>query len=160
MATNDEFMERVTAEIRTLDARGRELAVKEAEIRLELAEIRTRLADLSRLAAVYSDFMGLTKAVELDIAGLFPEEEPTPPKSLNGAEGTVADLSASIISAHGGRMKVADLVAELTRMGKMPGGKYDYGSVFGALKRNPKRFVKVGPGEFANAPASGPGQPS
>jgi O-antigen/teichoic acid export membrane protein len=85
-------------------------------------------------------------------------------------EGTIADVAYSILSQHGGRMSVGNLVTELRRMGKLKsdGGasrRADYRTVYQALQRAPDRFIKQpGRGGFSLAagttPAPDEGSPS
>ncbi|HEV8699149.1 MAG TPA: hypothetical protein VGQ89_15740, partial [Candidatus Limnocylindrales bacterium] len=43
---------------------------------------------------------------------------------------------------------VRAVMDELVRRGKLKGVRSDYGTVFGTLSRNPRRFEQVGKGEF------------
>lgn len=143
----DPFIERASSEILTLERRDATLADSEDQIRRERAEIKTRLLDLARLVAVYRDFMGLSAKAGLKPSPMFPEMASS---SANGstATRTMADIAEDFMREHGGRAKMTDLLAEMRRVGRLHGKDNDYGSLFGTLKRNEKRFRKAGPGEF------------
>jgi hypothetical protein len=165
----DDFILRVKRELRSLARREEDLAKRHEAMVRERASIRTRTSELTRLLGVYQEVMGVVPAEEtaLNEPAEHPEVVLESPEQIKAgsaplahaaesANGTTADISAQIMAAHGGRIKIRTLLDELVRMGKLKGNDGDYGSVFGALKRNPHRFVKVGPGEFALvAPSAG-----
>ena len=63
---------------------------------------------------------------------------------------TVGSIAHELIRAHGGPMKVADIVKSLQGMGKFKtvDPRSNYGTVFGTLNDDHERFAKTGEGEF------------
>jgi len=162
MATTDRFLTLANRELRNLQRREEDLAKRFEQMQRDRAAIRTRIAELTKTVTVYQEFIGASTDDEsfndehiADTRPETPHVEPslivnTPPAHVNGeASMTTADIAAAYMAEHGGQAKIRDLLDELIRVGKLAGKEGDYGSVFGALKRNPKRFVKVAAGEFA-----------
>lgn len=156
----DNFTQRVQKELRALARKEDELAKRIEAAQRERATIRSRVTELTKSFAVYQEMMRDMGSVDGEAiespgqttANLAPIPS-TVPQRTNGTQttalGTTAELAAAFMKAHGGRARIKDLLAELVRVGKLAGNEGDYGSVFGALKRNSDKFVKVGPGEFA-----------
>lgn len=99
----------------------------------------------------------LTAAIEIleELQGPRPQNGSIPPHvpkvvARKPRTGTVASMAHEIIRAHGGPMKIADVVASLRAMGKFqnPDARSNYGTVFGTLNDDKGRFVKVGEGLF------------
>jgi len=138
-------------EIKTLEARDTELASTEEEIRRERAEVRSRVNELNRALSIYRSVMGLPNASKPPAASeLFPQASMS---FTVGAQATrtIADIAEDYMAEHGGRAKVTDIVRELVRLKRLKGKHGDYGTVYGTLKRNERRFIWVGEGEFAVA---------
>jgi hypothetical protein len=150
----DEFITRIASELRTLEARDAALAATEENIRRERAEIRGRVGDLARVVTVYREFMGLVNKTVAPVS-MWPEMAGS---GSNGTKPTrtIADIAEAYLADHGGRAKVSDIVAELVRLKRLTGKHSDYGTVFGTLSRNPRRFMKVATGEFAVMNPSAP----
>jgi len=143
MDKSDDFLTRIEDDLQALTVRDDDLAGQEEAIRQERGGLRLRIADLSRLRDGYREYMGMHAITQVESAPM-----DTPP-----ARGTIADMAYALIQQRGGRMRVADILVELTQLGKLKGSHGEYGTVFRTLARSP-RFVKLGPGEFGLAPLS------
>jgi hypothetical protein len=139
MTNSDEFMARLDQDLRDLATSETRLAAEEESIRARRNELRVRIADLTRLRDVYREYMGMQPVSQSD-RGLFDTTEM--PRT-----GTIADMAYVALKQHGGPMRVKDVQAELTRVGKLRGAQGDYGTLFGSLARDP-RFKKAGRGLF------------
>ena len=142
----DEFLQRADAELSELINVDLALAAQEDGVRRKRAELGERIERIRASVRTYHELMGI-------------EQQAVPSSELFGGEipqGTIADMAAKLIETRGGPMKVADIVTELEKLGKLkPGGGGDsgrgnYGTVFGTLDRS-RRFVKTGAGEFGIA---------
>jgi hypothetical protein len=119
----DAFLAKIDAEMRDLSKEDRQLETQEDEVRRRRNELKSRLTDLSRARDVYAEMMGLKAR---PTRGLFDSgASEVAPEIQVPVRGTVADLSYEIMAARGGRMRVRDVLDELTRIGKLKGGHGD-----------------------------------
>lgn len=68
---------------------------------------------------------------------------------------TVPDACEIVLREHGGPMKVADIVSQITSRGLRIASVTPWRTVNTALLRNRKRFVKFAPGTYTLAPRAG-----
>jgi len=141
METPNEFMARAAQDLADWVAENQKLAVDEESIRLRRVELRARITKLLRLREGYEQYMGIHLSPMLDDALLVPGE------IAYGPMGTIANMAYRAIVQHGGQMRIKDVVAELTRLGRVGGSHNDYATVYRALSRD-SRVERVAPGEF------------
>jgi hypothetical protein len=154
MPTKDEFTTRAERELKRLAIHEAELEREAEALRLRRVDVQQRILRLNISLAMYRDVMNQQATPEQTERER--ERAPLPPELRPKA--TIADMAASIMSAHGGTMRVRDVLTELTQAGKLRGSHGDYGTVYGTLQRDP-RFEWAAKGEFRLASANEPWQP-
>lgn len=156
MTTTDSIiLTRLNKELRTLEKREADLSARIEDMQHERTSIRARVSELTKARTLYQEFgadspdddgpHATVKTPALAQAPLQSHASANTKASLP----TTADLAERVMVSQGGRAKIRDILDEAVRIGKLAGKDGDYGSVFGTLKGNPRRFVKVGPGQFA-----------
>lgn len=157
----DDFIVQVERKLTELRRDDTQLAAQEEGVRRKRNDLRGQMAELQASLRVYRDFMGVPA-------------EPSPATSIGLFDdvpmGTIADMASGVIRKRGEPMKVADITRALESLGKLKpedeGGRGNYGSVYGTLKRD-RRFRLLEAGKFGladmestNGVASEPQPPS
>ncbi len=116
-------------------SRRQELLTKNSELRAEIDRNTAEIAQLDSALAVMRRFApaGLP-GLDEDIEALYGDLESM----------TVPNAAATILFKRGEPLTTREIVDVLIRAGKMPDTNVSMISLLGALKRNPRRFRKVG----------------
>jgi hypothetical protein len=138
----DDFITQVQRRVAEIGREDAQLAAQEDGVRRKRADLREQMGELQASLRVYREFMGVPADPQPPVGvGLF-DDVPM---------GTIADMAMAVISKRGEPMKVAEITRALESLGKMKpedeGGRGNYGSVYGTLKRD-RRFRLLDAGRF------------
>lgn len=142
-ASSDMFVQRARERVETLGRDISQLEKQEEGVRRRVRELREQMDHWQRAIDLYAEAMDI------------PLAEPAPGQLmgfLDPNEATVPELVAHYMSERGRRARISEIADWLVSIGRFPedAGKtnQNYGQVYTAMLRHPKRFVKEAPGTF------------
>lgn len=142
----DALLSQFDREIADLTARDNALSEQESLIKQERDVLKLKMAQISQLREGLLAWAGRNESRDSQAISLFSGEASSVP------EGTIAEMAYAILRQHGGRMKVQAILEELIKIGKLKGGRGDYGTLYGTLSRDTRRFRRMDKGVFAVVP--------
>jgi hypothetical protein len=148
--TNTDVLGRAKDKLDTLTKAEADLAAQEEGVRRRREAIRQEIAKLEAFIDVYIEISGLSS-----VASAVREVEkiaarPKVPESIS-------NLVFGFLSEQGGAAPIADIIAHLVDVGKLPPDRThnNYSVVYATLMRD-KRFARPRPGIFVLTPPAGP----
>jgi hypothetical protein len=153
MSSPDPFVQKALAKIASLEREEALLAAQQEGVQRRRNELQEQIVEWDRAKKLYVEAMGA------DAPAADPPAAEGKGPAVDAANRSIGDLTYEYISASpNGSAKITDVAAWLTGIGKLHSDLKNtnrpYGAVYTAILRNPKRFVKVGRGEYRIANSS------